>query len=97
MGEVIQVAFTEDQRRCVGPAKCFNCKHEWEAIVPFDARMEAMLECPACGQQKGCLFHIYVPQKQESYMICVDCGCELFYVLEDGRALCVNCGERIEI
>lgn len=81
-------------RHVQGLARCLNCRHEWQAVVPFESRLE-LLECSACGQTKGFFPNQYLPAKGAIVLTC-ECGNDLLYVLGDGTAFCPSCGESLQ-
>lgn len=69
-----------------GPAKCMNCKHEWEAITLKSKIHE--LECPECLHLTGEMIGQFIP----STLFQCGCGCELFYLTANGY-MCPVCGD----
>lgn len=69
-----------------GRARCSGCRHEWEAIAPVGS---VMLECPGCHTMKG-LYVYPVADGVGERWVC-NCGCDLFYVKQDGYQ-CYICG-----
>lgn len=78
------------QRHAGGRARCLNCRHEWEAAVPWDGRLGG-LECPACGHMKGIFPFAYTQERTDQRWFCA-CGNDLFEVNPLG-VFCPNCGE----
>lgn len=70
-----------------GPARCLDCKHEWEASAPVGT---VWLECPACSLERG-RFALRVQRSDELHAVCF-CGNDLFHVTPSGP-YCPNCGE----
>jgi hypothetical protein len=78
--------FKEDKEpHSRGPARCLDCKHEWEAIAHQDA---VWLECPKCSLNKGRFLGAFSLGKFKWF-----CNCEndLFHITPDG-SYCPNCG-----
>lgn len=71
-----------------GPARCLECRHEWEAVAPVGTYS---LECPKCHTWKGVLSgFVTVPNDCEVWV----CGCDsdLFYITPD-YTQCARCGK----
>jgi hypothetical protein len=86
MGDLIRVIFKEEQQLS-GLAKCFGCKHEWDAIAPIGT---VLMECPNCLLEKG-RFYREIQRTDLLHWHC-KCGCDLFYITQEG-CYCPNCGE----
>ena len=71
-----------------GPAKCLNCGHKWHAIV-LKGGYEGGFECEECGHLKGEFIGTFIP-KDERFEC--GCGCDLFFLLPEGKSMCPNCG-----
>jgi hypothetical protein len=76
-----------------GTAICTGCRKEWEAVAHTkapDVPGPLILECPACGAEKGIFkYHVWPPEK-ETYFEC-NCGNHLFMIQRNG-ILCIECG-----
>jgi hypothetical protein len=79
-------ARADREPRLSGKARCLACRHEWVAVAPVGTRW---MECPSCTLERG----RFVAQVERNcaHWHC-GCGCDLFYVVEDG-IYCPNCGE----
>ncbi len=77
-----------------GRARCVGCRHEWQAVVPYDKRRN-WFECPACGDMRGRYFGGYDPAPGNTgggvQFVCT-CGNDLFHILPGAVTLCANCG-----
>lgn len=69
-----------------GPARCYNCDHEWVAVTPTGSDW---LECPRCHRWFG--RSLGVTNRPGHAWHC-KCGCDLFRMAEGGSAYCVDCG-----
>lgn len=87
MSNVVQL---DDFRpHSVGPARCLNCRHEWIATTPQGMRS---FECPACELSRGVWRGVATPHEGSHVMTCIECEEQMFWILGDGQAMCVNCG-----
>lgn len=68
-----------------GPAKCLGCGHEWTAVAPLGTYQ---FKCPECHCEKGLLCWLVAP---ETVWQC-QCGNQHFYISDEHRAMCANCG-----
>lgn len=85
---VIQFPGTpEEMRWAAGPARCLNCKHEWEAAAPIGT---LWLLCPQCDSSKG---RFQLPHMHSGYHYVCECENDLFAILDDGTTYCPNCGQ----
>lgn len=71
-----------------GDAFCYQCKHEWVAVVPHKT---VRIQCPECHTYKG-LFKFPACVPKDALLRQCECGNELFYLTPEGH-LCANCGE----
>ena len=75
-----------------GPAKCLDCKHEWQHVSPAGT---VSLECPQCGTMRGVLYGPVDAEEGQSVWTC-GCGCDVFKIVaENGKykwTLCLRCG-----
>ena len=82
----LETARKKREAHLSGNARCLSCNHEWIAAAPVGT---TWLECPGCSLFMG----RYVEHIQEQdcmHWHCL-CGCDLFYVTEDG-CYCPVCG-----
>ena len=70
-----------------GTAKCIDCKHEWQAVVPIGTEW---FECPQCLTHKGRWKFSFYPNVGDTIRVC-KCGNDLFHLTPEGH-LCANCG-----
>jgi len=73
-----------------GPARCMECKHDWQAAAPVGT---VTLECPSCGTFKGAWRGAINPAPGTPIWKCV-CGNDLFTLLLAGPPMCGRCGLR---
>lgn len=75
----------DDGEHLSGPARCIECRHEWEAVAPVGTYE---LECPQCESMKG----IFVwPVDEDGDRWQCHCGSDAFRVLR-GAIMCYRCG-----
>lgn len=75
-----------------GPARCLDCKHEWQAAAPVGT---AHLDCGNCGGHRGMWKHPYAGKAGDVAFICNFCRSEHFYAVKiDGliSLKCAGCG-----
>lgn len=71
-----------------GMAVCQSCEHEWMATAPIGV---ALFYCPVCKTHKGHMKYDCVPGDGSIWQC--GCGCDLFRI-DQGGAMCINCGKR---
>lgn len=79
-------ASQDDGKHLSGPARCIECRHEWEAVAPVGTYE---LQCPQCSSMKG-IFVWSVDEDGLDRWIC-HCGADAFMVLRDA-IMCYRCG-----
>lgn len=72
-----------------GPARCLNCKHEWEAVAPIGV---CDMECPSCGTHQGVFKGV---SNTEFAQLQCNCG-EFTFFIDEHSAYCAHCGNRPE-
>lgn len=71
-----------------GPAKCLDCAHEWEAMIPVG---EAHVECPECETLRGVRMTPVNPAVGDTVFTCQHCQSTQMTIYRD-RVLCAGCG-----
>lgn len=89
MADIIPLFKPTTEPRVRGPAKCLQCKHEWEADVLGDGSGFDGFECPECGMLKG-YFNAPWNIRDGEQWFC-QCGSHVFQVGETG-VQCCHCG-----
>lgn len=89
MSDVIDITDRLPYHR--GLAKCLQCKHEWQAVVPVVGGTSGF-ECPSCGFYKGVFAGLFDPPSDTPIWTC-PCGCDTFKITPD-IILCVLCGKK---
>ena len=87
MSKVINFPGNDTISHICGDAKCLNCKNEWVATAPVGTHE---LECPGCETFLGVFIWPTAPASEEVWTC--NCGCQLFYIVEDGNQ-CYKCGD----
>ena len=75
-----------------GTAKCMNCKHEWEAVVPTGTHV---LDCPQCESHRGMWKYPFAAPVGSAYLSCANCDSEHLYtyIMQGARYVrCASCG-----
>jgi hypothetical protein len=85
MSEVVKMS--DYRPHLQGPARCLNCKYEWQAVASVGT---TELDCPECRTAKGYFVWMAVP---DTALQC-NCGEWMFHVNREG-ALCAHCGTLI--
>lgn len=67
-----------------GGARCLNCGHEWEIVVPVGT---FSLDCPKCDMRKGVFTGLVLPPEAWACL----CGCVHFFITPT-MSLCALCG-----
>lgn len=70
-----------------GPARCMNCKHEWEAVAPIGV---TALECPKCLTSHGLYKGMSMTEFDQWQC---KCGERMFFIDVHGP-YCAHCGHR---
>lgn len=85
-GQVIPFRLkNEDQPYLSGPARCFDCEYEWEAVAPVGTRQ---LECSNCEGMAGRFQHKII-RGSKIYR----CNCGSVDMRHNGEFLyCSACG-----
>lgn len=94
MTNLINLSDHRSHQLKTGIARCLVCGHEWDAtqkVLEF-AEMPDTLECPKCGSFRGFFKYPSAPKEGSQVWVC-NCGCDLFYITEDGM-MCRNCGRK---
>lgn len=75
----------DDGKHLSGPARCIECRHEWEAVAPVGTYE---LQCPQCESMKG----MYIgPVDEDGEKWICHCGSDAFKVLR-AEIICYRCG-----
>lgn len=92
--EVISLFGTREETTVEGSAKCVQCGHQWQAIVPAGT---FWFECPECGLHRGAFIYPIGGGTGDQEFRCNECDSEILTaVWKAGAAypviLCVKCG-----
>lgn len=74
----------ENSPHASGECRCMACKHEWIAV--YSLPIEADLECPDCGLERGIPLFNHAPE------IAYTCNCgSIYFVISPDNAICIQC------
>lgn len=75
-----------------GCARCLNCQHEWQVVIPSNRPMQ-MFECPSCSCFKGMFKYEFVRDN-----MCFVCHCgNSYFTISEGRCYCPHCGKEATV
>lgn len=92
MGDVVEFPQGEsgDYRYTVGPAKCGECGHEWEAVGKVPVNYTFV--CPSCGDPEARYNAQFGFSDDELVFQCGQCEGTHFEVGPES-CMCVTCGD----